>query len=101
MEDEIREQVLNYCSLCVTLTNKKLNLQNILLLTLKHKEYMEVFMDIMGEDSPQECVKNFIKLDPNAFSPKTIAKHLAKKWVGAGENSEKPNNLALLARKAW
>ena len=79
MEDEIREQVLNYCSLCVTLTNKKLNLQNILLLTLKNKEYMEVFMDIMGEDSPQECVKNFIKLDPNAFSPKTIAKHLAKR----------------------
>lgn len=75
--DETREAVLAFCTLCSTLTCKKLNLQQILLLMLKDKDYMDVFKDILGESSDMECVKAFIKIDPNAFSSKTIAKHLA------------------------
>lgn len=76
IEDEIHEQILNFCSLCAIMSNKKVTLQTILLSVLKDKDYMELYRDIMGDLPEQECILALLRIDPNAFSSKTIAKHL-------------------------
>ena len=76
VDGEIREMMISFCSLCSILSTRKLNLQNILILLLKDKDYMEILKSITGEQLDKNCLKAFIRLDPTAFSSKTIIKHL-------------------------
>lgn len=60
-----------YISIC---ENRKMNLANVLLLTLKEKQYKWLFMNILDIDNEFELVKMFLHYDPFLYKSKYITK---------------------------
>mgnify|MGYP003119217825 FL=1 len=60
-----------YVSIC---ENKKMNLANILLLSLKDEQYKWLFLTILEIENEFELVKLFLQYDPFLYKSKYITK---------------------------
>ena len=61
----------SYVSIC---ENKKMNLANVLLLSLKEKHYKWLFLNILDVENEFELVKMFFQYDPFLYKSKYITK---------------------------
>lgn len=61
----------SYISIC---ENKKMNLANVLLLSLKEKQYKWLFLNILDVENEFELVKMFLQYDPFLYKSKYITK---------------------------
>jgi len=77
-EKETEYYFLCFCSLMCILAEKKLNLPNVFICFLKHKNYRILFKQMLNLDSDQECIRIFIAFDPNLYKSKYITKFLNK-----------------------
>jgi|TARA_R110000824_G_scaffold74657_4_gene189715 hypothetical protein len=61
----------SYVSIC---ENKKMNLANVLLLSLKEDKYKWIFINILEVENEFELVKMFLQYDPFLYKSKYITK---------------------------
>ena len=75
-EEEFTDNFLRYCSLVCILNNKKLNLANIFILTLKNKFLRSVYRDLCDLSNDYSALKRFLEYDTTLYKSKYIKKFL-------------------------
>ena len=75
-EEEFVDNFLRYCSLVCIINNKKLNLANIFILTLKNHYLRNVYKEICDVDIDYEALKLFLEYDNTLHKSKYIKKYL-------------------------
>ena len=75
-DDETTDNLLRYCSLVCILHNKKLNLANIFILTLKNKFLRGVYKQLCDLDNDYTALQTFLEYDVTLHKSKYIKKYL-------------------------
>jgi|TARA_Y100000310_G_scaffold341610_2_gene441319 hypothetical protein len=76
IDEEFTDNLLKYCSLVCIINNKKFNLANIFILTLKNTYLREVYKTMCDIDSDYEAVLKFLEYDTTLHKSKYIKKFL-------------------------
>ncbi len=69
---EYNHLFLSFCTLVCHMNNKKLNLPNIFIIILKHKDMRELYKSMMCIDSDYDACKKFLEYDPTLYKSKYI-----------------------------
>ena len=75
-ESEFVDNFLHYCSLVCILNNKKLNLANIFILTLKNPHLRKIYKSLCDVDNDYDALKYFLEYDVSLHKSKYIKKYL-------------------------
>jgi len=75
-QEEFNDNFLRYCSLICILNNKKLNLANIFILTLKNKYLRNVYKGLCDITNDYEALRLFLEYDISLHKSKYIKKYL-------------------------
>jgi hypothetical protein len=75
-EREFIDNFLRYCTLVCVLNNKKLNLANIFILTLKSPHLRSVYKTLCDVDNDYDALKYFLEYDVSLHKSKYIKKYL-------------------------
>ena len=73
---ETTDNMLRYCSLVCIIHNKKLNLANIFILTLKNRFLREVYKELCDLDNDYAALQHFLEYDLTLHKSKYIKKYL-------------------------
>ena len=88
-DEEYRSLFLTFCSLICILYNKKLNLANIFLLTLKEPKVLDLYKTVCELDTDFEALKCFLEYDSSLHKSKYIKKYLNSKAKRKGVKGKK------------
>lgn len=75
-QEEYTDNFLRYCTLVCVLNNKKLNLANIFILTLKNKYLRSIYKELCDITNDYEGLKKFLEYDITLHKSKYIKKFL-------------------------
>ena len=75
-EEEFTDNFLRYCSLVCIISNKKLNLANIFILTLKNKFLRNTYKELCDLTNDYTALKRFLEYDTTLYKSKYIKKFL-------------------------
>jgi len=76
VDEEYIDNLLKYCSLVCIINNKKLNLANIFILTLKNSYLRDVYKTMCDLDADYEAILKFLEYDITLHKSKYIKKFL-------------------------
>jgi hypothetical protein len=75
-EEEYVDNFLKYCALVCVVNNKKLNLANIFIITLKSSHLRSVYKELCDVDNDYDALKLFLEYDSTLHKSKYIKKYL-------------------------
>lgn len=75
-DEEFEDNFLRYCSLVCIINNKKLNLANIFILTLKNRYLRCIYKEMCDVPTDYDALKAFLQYDVTLHKSKYIKKFL-------------------------